>query len=518
MNPALSDLAGPRERRFGKVLVANRGEIALRICRTLREMGIPSVTVTSDADRGAPHARAGDESVGIGPAATGESYGNAPRILEAARRAHADAIHPGYGFLSESAAFARACRDAGLTFIGPPPESMEKLGNKASARRAALKLGVPVVPGVEDVATVERALAEADRIGYPVLLKAAGGGGGRGMRRASAPAELSAAFEGARREAMAAFGDGRLFLERFVHPARHVEVQILADGTDAVALGERECSLQRRYQKIIEESPSPAVTPEIRDAMGRAATALARDAGYAGAGTVEFLLGPDGSFYFLEVNARLQVEHPVTEARFGIDLVRAQIEIASGGPLPKPGEPRGHAIEARLNAENPYRGFLPGTGPVLLLEWPAGSGIRVDGGIAEGQTIHTHYDSLLAKLIAHGRDREEARAKLLAALRGLTLLGVATNQGFLIDLLEDPSFRKGETYTHTIESRDWPAPRDVPDEALLAAAVALASPGQGRGGERDDADRYSPWRLLGPWGRAGGGLIAPTGPRGEEAA
>ena len=486
---------------FRKVLVANRGEIALRVCRTLREMDLPSITVYSEADRGAPHARAGDESTSIGPADPARSYLDMGRILETARRMGADAIHPGYGFLAERAEFSRACRDAGIAFIGPSPESMERLGDKAAARRAAIRLGVPVVPGAEEIDSPERALAEAARIGYPVLLKAAGGGGGRGMRRVDEPGGIQAALEGARREAEAAFGDARVLLEKCVHPARHVEVQILADGKDATALGERECSLQRRYQKVIEESPSPALPATTREAMERAAVALARDAGYSGAATVEFLLDPDGSFYFLEVNARLQVEHPVTEARFGLDLVRAQLEIAAGGPIPSRPAPRGHAIEARLNAEDPYKGYIPQAGRVLLLAWPHGEGIRVDAGIAEGQTLQTHYDSLLAKVIAHGRDREEARARLLRALRETALLGVVTNQGFLIDILEDEAFARGETFTHTLESRKWTAPGTVPDEALLAAAVAVSAPRVPHGGEGDDADRFSPWRNLGPWGR-----------------
>ena len=508
MTPALADLAARKAAPFRKVLVANRGEIAVRVFRTLREMGIPSVAVTSDADRGALHARSADERVAIGPAPAAESYLDADRILEAARTVGSDAIHPGYGFLSERASFARACRDAGIVFIGPSPESMERLGDKASARKAAVRLGVPVVPGVEGVETAERARSEAERVGYPVLLKAAGGGGGRGMRFASNAEELSAAFDGARREAEAAFGDGRLFLEKRVHPARHVEVQILGDGMEAVALGERECSLQRRYQKLIEESPSPAVSAATREAMERAAVTLARDAGYAGAGTVEFLLALDGSFYFLEVNARLQVEHPITEARFGLDLVRAQVEIAAGGRVPTVARPRGHAIEARLNAESAAAGFLPQTGKILLLEWPTGEGIRVDAGIAEGGTVHVHYDSLLAKVIARGKDREEARRRLVAALRQLALLGVETNQGFLIDLLEDSAFVKGETFTHTVESRAWPGPDTIPDEALLAAAVALLAPRRHRDGEREDADLYSPWRLFGGWGRMRAGEAA----------
>ena len=489
---------------FRKVLVANRGEIAIRICRTLRSMEIASVVVVSDADRGAPHARAGDEAVRIGPAAPSESYLNVPSILEAARTTGAEAIHPGYGFLSQSAAFARACGEAGLVFIGPSPESMEALGDKVASRRAAARCGVPIVPGADGIGDVARARAEAKRIGYPVLLKAAGGGGGRGMRRVDSESELADAFESARREAMAAFADDRLFLEKLVDPARHVEIQILGDGADAIALGERECSLQRRYQKVVEESPSVAVDPPLRRAMEEAAVRLARDARYSGAATVEFLLGPDRSFFFLEVNTRLQVEHPVTEMRFGLDLVRAQIEIAAGGSLPRVGEARGHAIEARLNAEDPARGYLPQTGTVRFLEWGAVDGVRVDAGIVEGQTIHAHYDSLLAKVIAHGSTREEARARLLDSLRGTALLGLVTNQAFLIDLIEDPMFAGGATFTRTLESREVTAPREAPAEAILAAATVLFAPGGSRADGRDDVDRYSPWRRLGAWGRAGG--------------
>jgi geranyl-CoA carboxylase alpha subunit len=491
-------------RAFRKVLVANRAEIAVRVCRTLREMGIPSVAVYSDADRGALHARSADEAVCIGAPAPSDSYLNAAAILEAARTTGADAIHPGYGFLSQSAAFARACAEAGVTFIGPSPESMEILGDKASSRRTAQRCGVPTIPGVEGVARAEDALREAERIGYPVLLKAVGGGGGRGMRRAADPDELRAAFDSARREAKTAFGDERLFLEKLVHPARHVEIQIVGDGTDAIAIGERECSLQRRYQKVIEESPCAALSDATRAAMESAAVALAREARYAGAGTVEFLLGPDGSFYFLEVNTRLQVEHPVTEMRSGLDLVRAQIEIAAGGKVPAQPALRGHAIEARLNAEDPYHGYLPQTGRALLLAWPAGDGVRVDAGIAPRQEIHAHYDSLLAKVIAHGATREDARRRLVAALESLVLLGVTTNQPFLLQLLEHEAFTRAETFTHTLESAEWSAPTSLPDGVLAAAAVALHAPsGSGRGDARDEADRYSPWLRLGGWGRGG---------------
>jgi len=509
--PARADFAtrgapvGQGARPFRKVLVANRGEIAVRVCRTLKEMGIPSVTVYSDADRGAPHVRSGDESVAIGPAPPAQSYLNAQAIFEAARRVGADAIHPGYGFLSESAVFAKQCRDAGLTFIGPSPESMARLGDKSAARRTAAECGVPCVPGAEGVDSVERALGEADGVGYPVLLKASGGGGGRGMRLVRARDEMPAALEAARREAGSAFGDERLLLEKYVHPARHIEIQILADGREVAALGERECSLQRRHQKLIEESPSVAVASSLREGMQGAAASLARAASYAGAMTVEFLLGPDGAFYFLEVNTRLQVEHPVTEMRSGLDLVRAQILIAAGRPLGESlgkGTPelRGHAIEARLCAEDAYQGFLPQTGKILLLAWPKADGSRVDTGIAEGQTLHPYYDSLLAKVIAHGRDREDARAKLLSALRGTALLGVVTNQSFLIDLLEDAAFRQGETFTHTVESREWQAPKEIPDAVLAAAATFLTSPKAAGDGE-EETDRYSPWQRLGGWGR-----------------
>jgi acetyl/propionyl-CoA carboxylase alpha subunit len=491
-----------RARTFRKVLVANRAEIAVRVCRTLREMGIPSVALYSEADRGALHTRSADEAVCIGPPAPADSYLNVAAILEAARATGAEAIHPGYGFLSQSAPFARACAKAGVVFIGPSAESMEILGDKASSRRAARKAGVPTIPGVEGVASADAASKEAKKIGYPVLLKAVGGGGGRGMRRVNDPAELPAAFESARREAAAAFGDDRLFLEKLVHPARHVEIQILGDGKDAIAIGERECSLQRRYQKIIEESPCSALSAATRSGMESAAVALAREAKYAGAGTVEFLLGPDGAFYFLEVNTRLQVEHPVTEMRSGLDLVRAQIEVAAGGALPKKPALQGHAIEARLNAEDPYQGYLPQTGRVLALAWPAGEGVRVDAGIRQEQTVHAHYDSLLAKVIAHGRDREEARRKLITALEELVLLGVMTNQAFLLELLADPAFTTGETFTHTLESREWPGPAEVPDDALLAAAITLHSPAAAAQGDRDDADLFSPWLRLGAWGRS----------------
>jgi acetyl/propionyl-CoA carboxylase alpha subunit len=323
------------------------------------------------------------------------------------------------------------------------------------------------------------------------------------MRVIRAPGELDEGLAAARREAAASFGDDRLLLERYLERPRHVEVQVLADAHGHVVhLGERECSVQRRHQKLIEESPSPAVSEALRASMGEAALRLVGAARYQGVGTVEFLLDGGGAFFFLEVNARLQVEHPVTEARFGLDLVRAQIEIAAGGQLPKRPEPKGHAIEVRLNAEDPYHGFIPQSGPISLLAWPSGDGLRVDAGIAEGHPVHAHYDSLLAKVIAHGKDRAEARARLMEGLQGLALLGIRTNQGFLLDVLQSDAFASGETYTHTIESQKWPPPGDVPDEALLAAALALEAPRATELRGRRDADRWSPWRLLGAWGRA----------------
>jgi acetyl-CoA/propionyl-CoA carboxylase biotin carboxyl carrier protein len=472
-----------------KVLVANRGEIACRILRTLREMGVPSVALACDLEGDSPHLELATESVRIGPP---ERYLDIPTVLEAARRTGATAIHPGYGFLSQSAAFARAVREAGHVFVGPTAESMTAIGDKRGSRETALGLGIPVIPGAKEVDSLPVALEAAARLGYPVLLKAAGGGGGKGMRRIDAPAQLREAHEGARREARAAFGDDRLLLEKLIHPARHVEIQVLGDGTEAIALGERECSLQRRYQKIVEEAPALWLPAPTRAQMSEAARGMIRAARYQGAATVEFLIGSDGSFYFLEVNTRLQVEHPVTEMLTGLDLVRAQLEIAHGGSLPAAPPPRGHAIEARLNAENPYQDFLPQVGKILLLEWPHLPGVRVDGGLREGVEVTPRFDPLLAKLIAWGNDREQARRRLLEALRGTVLLGCGTNQTFLIDLVERDFFVRGETYTHSIESAQWKEPA-VPGEVREAARRLLseeAGPGDGAPGDR------SPWSTL----------------------
>ncbi|HYV85436.1 MAG TPA: biotin carboxylase N-terminal domain-containing protein [Patescibacteria group bacterium] len=472
-----------------KVLIANRGEIALRIVTTLREMGIPSVAVHTQAESGAPHVERADESVAL-PGADG--YLDAAALVAAARARKATAIHPGYGFLSQSPAFAEACAKAGLVFIGPSPEAMRLLGDKRSARGAAEACGVPVIPGASACDSLDDARRAAAQVGYPILIKAAGGGGGKGMRRVDAEGDLAAAFAAAGREAAAAFADARLLVEKCIAPARHVEVQILGDGKDAVALGERECSLQRRYQKVVEEAPSPGIGETTRQALLSDAARLARHAGYKSAGTVEFLVGPDGTHFFLEVNTRLQVEHPVTEWLTGLDIVAAQVLLAQGGALPAPPAPRGHAIETRLYAEDPHHGYLPSSGPIVALEWPQHPGLRIDAGIRAGSEVRPDFDPLLAKMIAWGADREQARRRLIEGLRDLTLLGVVTNQAFLIQVLESDDFRAARTFTTTLETTRWPEP-PVPPEAAAAARRALASPAGTGEGDAGPADRYSPW-------------------------
>jgi acetyl/propionyl-CoA carboxylase alpha subunit len=463
-----------------KVLVANRGEIACRILRTLKEMRIPSVAVHTEVDRKAAHVALADEAVALG--APGR-YLEIAAILEAARATGATAIHPGYGFLSQNPEFARRCASSGLVFIGPTPEAIVALGDKRGARRTAAGLGIPVVPGAEDADTLDTARGIAGRLGYPILLKAAAGGGGKGMRLVSGPADLDEAHAGARREALAAFGDGRLLLEKYLHPARHIEVQILGDGRDAVALGERECSLQRRYQKVIEESPAGSIPDGVRRALAEAAIRLARAVGYRSAGTVEFLVGPDGGHAFLEVNTRLQVEHPVTEMLTGLDLVRCQIELAEGGSLPGAPTPRGHAIEARLTAEDVRRGFLPVTGEVWSLRWPQIPGVRIDSGLREGTEVSRHYDSLLAKVIAWGGDREQARRRLVEALRESVIRGLTTNRLFLLAILEHELFMSGETFTTTLESTSWELAEEP--EEVRPSVPGASSP---------EEDPWSPWR------------------------
>jgi len=463
---------------FETLLVANRGEIACRIVRSARALGLRTVAVYSDADRDARHVTMADAAVAIGPAPAKDSYLSIERLLAACARSGAQAVHPGYGFLAESAAFARACRDAGIVFVGPPAEAIEALGNKARAKRLAERIGVPCLPGYggadQSPATLAR---EAARIGAPLMIKAAAGGGGRGMRRVDDLADFDAACAAARTEAAAAFGDDELLLEHLVHRARHVEVQVLADRFGGcIHLGERDCSTQRRHQKIVEEAPAPGVTPALRSALGDAATRLALAAGYVGAGTIEFLLDPQGRFHFLEANTRLQVEHPVTEAITGLDLVEMQLRIARGEPLPLAQDAvsqHGHAIEARLCAEDAFAGFSPQSGPILAWRFPELPGVRVDHGLARRAEVPRHYDSMIAKLIATGRDRDEARRRLIAALGRVSILGVTTNRDFLLACLDDPSFVEARFTTSWLDaaSLGWHAPR--PDSRWQAAATAL---------------------------------------------
>ena len=439
---------------FEKVLVANRGEIALRVVRACQELGIPAVAVYSDADETALHVRHADESVNIGPPAAGKSYLNVERIVEAAKETGADAIHPGYGFLAENAAFARAVTDAGIKFIGPSAEAIDKLGDKSAARRLAQEADVPIVPGSENVSSADEAVATAEEIGYPVMIKAAAGGGGRGIRVAENEEELRESVQAARREAQSAFGDGTLYLEKFLAGPRHVEVQVMADGEgNAIHLYERECSMQRRRQKVLEESPSPGISQEIRERMCEAAVRLAREADYANAGTVEFLVAGD-EFYFIEMNTRIQVEHPVTEMLTGVDLVKEQIRVASGEPLSLKQEDVpfvGHSIEFRLNAEDPDQDFMPSPGEITFLDVPGGPGVRVDSAMYQGYKIPPFYDSMVGKLIVWALTRDEAISRARRALREYRLEGIKTTIPLHLRLLEDDAFRSGDYHTGYLE-------------------------------------------------------------------
>ncbi len=470
--------------RFSTILIANRGEIACRVIRTAKALGYRTVAVFSDADAGAPHVRAADLALGIGRATPAQSYLSIPAILAAAKASGADAIHPGYGFLSENPTFAEACAEAGIVFIGPPADAMRAMGGKAPAKALMRAAGVPVVPGYDgDDQSDARLTAEAATIGFPLMVKASAGGGGRGMRLVYDAAGLTSALASARAEAKAGFGDDRLLLEKAVPRPRHVEIQVMADTFgNAIHLGERDCSVQRRHQKVIEEAPSPAVTAEIRAAMGAAAVAAAKAVGYVGAGTVEFLLDEAGHFYFLEMNTRLQVEHPVTEAITGLDLVALQIAVAEGRPLPiAQGDVRfsGHAIEVRLCAEDAANDFLPATGK--LLAFAPAPGVRTDTGVECGSVVSPHYDSLLAKVIAHGATREEARAKLVAALRHTQVLGVVTNRDFLIEALDHPAFATGEATTAFIGEHGETLNSGEARESDIALAAAILA---GEGDER----------------------------------
>lgn len=472
---------------FQKILIANRGEIAVRVLRACRELGIPCVTVFSEVDRKSLHVRLANEAYGIGPASSRESYLRIDKLMEVARRSGCDAVHPGYGFLAENAAFARACSEAGLTFIGPPAEAMEALGSKTAGRQLARRSEVPMVPGANSpIETPEDAQALAQNMGYPVLLKAVSGGGGKGMRAVIRDADFASAWRDASSEALNAFGDARLYLEKYLERPRHIEIQILADAHGrVVSLGERECSVQRRHQKVIEEAPSPIVTPELRKRMGEAAVRLARAGGYVNAGTVEFLVDAHLNFYFLEVNTRLQVEHPVTEQVTGLDLVKLQIAIAAGHRLPFAWEtitPRGHAMEVRLYAEDPENNFFPSPGKILSRHAPSGPGIRLDEGVYEGWTVPMDYDPLLSKLIAWGNSREETVARLRRALEEYSVTGIKTNAGLFRRILAEPEFLRGEMHTkwldellHRTASPPQPKHETVPgNKATDAAAIAAA--------------------------------------------
>jgi acetyl-CoA carboxylase biotin carboxylase subunit len=483
-----------------KLLVANRGEIALRIFRACRDLGIQTVAVYSDVDRTAPHVAAADYAVRLGPAPATESYLNVPALLDAARKTDARLVHPGYGFLAESAAFARACADAGLTFVGPSPDAIEAMGTKTTSRVLMEKAGVPVVPGTKEPARDASELVEfGRRAGYPILLKAAAGGGGKGMRRVDREEDVSPAFSRASAEARASFGDGSIYAEKLLDRARHVEVQIAADRLGhRAAVGERECSLQRRHQKVVEECPSSAVGPELRQRLFAAALAAADAVAYDSCGTVEFLLAADGSFYFLEMNTRLQVEHPVTEEVWGVDLVTEMIRAALGKPLsldPDRLTARGHSIECRIYAEDARRGFSPSPGVVEHLRLPEGPGVRNDVGIENGSTVPIDYDPMLGKLVVSGRDREQAIARLARALDEYEIAGVETTLPLFRALVRDDDFRSGDFHTRWLDgwlaSHELVEPEATAEEAMLAAISrtlggSSASPGS--------ADRTTRWR------------------------
>ena len=444
---------------FSRVLVANRGEIAVRVIRALHELGIEAVAVYSTADAGALHTRLADRAVCIGPPSATESYLKIPSVVAAAETTGCEAVHPGYGFLSENPGFVHACEDNDLVFIGPSADVMARMGDKVEAKRELAEAGVPLVPGTESV-DADGARAAAGEIGYPVLLKAAAGGGGKGMRIVETPDELAASFERASAEALAAFGDGSIYLEKLVSPARHVEVQVLCDADGGVlTLGERECSIQRRHQKLIEESPSPALDETTREAMEDDVARACRAIGYLNAGTFEFLLAPDGSYYFIELNARLQVEHPVSELVTGIDIVREQLHIAAGKNLHAVGRAsrRGHAIEVRLNAEDPARGFAPSPGVVERFKPPLGPGVRLDTHIEEGAVIPPYYDSLVAKLIVWDQARPLAIERALRALSELELRGVATTRDVAAEILASDEFRSGTYSTSFLEEKQLAA-------------------------------------------------------------
>jgi 3-methylcrotonyl-CoA carboxylase alpha subunit len=505
-------------RMFSKILIANRGEIACRIARTARKLGVRTVAVHSEADAGARHVRLADEAVAIGPAPARESYLNARAIVAAAQLTGCEAVHPGYGFLSENAGFAEACARAGLVFVGPPVAAIRAMGSKSEAKRLMEEAGVPTVPGYHGAAQDEATLAaEAARIGYPVLIKASAGGGGKGMRAVERPADLGAAIASARREAESAFGDGMLLIEKYLERPRHIEIQVFCDRHgNAVHLFERDCSIQRRHQKVIEEAPAPGLTPARRRAMGAMALTAARAIGYEGAGTVEFIVDRDGTYYFMEMNTRLQVEHPVTEMITGQDLVEWQLLVAAGAPLPAAQDElrlSGHAIEVRLYAEDPARDFLPATGTLVHLRFPDESRhLRIDSGVDAGDKVTVHYDPMLAKLIAWDETREKARRRLVEALTETEIVGVTTNLAFLTALAAHPAFAAAEIDTGFIERHRaelLPEAKPASDRMVALACLALvleraratetamarAGESSASGGRDGNSDRRSPWAL-----------------------
>jgi len=502
---------------FSKILIANRGEIACRVIKTARKMGIATVAVYSDADAGARHVRLADEAVRIGQAPARESYLRGDAIVAAAKATGAQAIHPGYGFLSENEEFAARCAGAGIVFIGPPVEAIRAMGSKSEAKKLMEKAGVPLTPGYHGDAQDEALLArEAARIGFPVLIKASAGGGGKGMRRVDRGEDFAAALASCRREAKSAFGDDHVLVEQYVLRPRHIEIQVFADTRgQCIHLFERDCSVQRRHQKVLEEAPAPGMTAERRAAMGRAAVDAARAVGYVGAGTVEFIAHPDGRFYFMEMNTRLQVEHPVTEMITGVDLVEWQLRVAAGEPLPKTqGELAisGHAIEARIYAEDPDRGFLPSTGRLVhLAPPPESASVRVDTGVEEGDAITPFYDPMIAKLIVHGADRADALARVRGALARYRIVGVASNVEFLGRLVATPSFANADLDTALIErehDRLFAAASSPPDDAWLVAALAEVQRDAeaARRAAANARDPASPWRALDGWRLNGSAL------------
>ncbi len=509
---------------FKKILIANRGEIAIRIMRTCREMGIRTVVVYSQVDQYARHVFEADEAYAIGPAPASQSYLRSAAIIDAAQKSGAEAIHPGYGFLSENAAFVEACEQAGIVFIGPSASAMHLMGSKIAAKRVAREAGAPTVPGYNGESQDDEVLMhEALHIGFPLLIKASAGGGGKGMRVVNTASDFLEQLAGARREALTAFGDAIVFLERFIQQPRHIEIQVLGDTHgNLIYLGERECSIQRRHQKIVEESPSVALAPEQRAEMGAAAVRIARAAHYVNAGTLEFMLDTDKQFYFLEMNTRLQVEHPVTELVTGLDLVRQQIRIAAGEPLTLTQEEislRGHAIEVRIYAEDADQNFLPSTGTVTSFVAPEGPGIRLDSGIVSGDEVTQYYDPMLAKLIVYGEDRPAAIQRMRHALEQTAVSGVTTNISLLHDICIHPAFRAGETYTNFLTTHRLPqsaANHDLPEDVLIAAALATIQnemndqsiqPDQSSFRQTNRPEDINPWHRLGPWRMIGAARV-----------